>query len=242
MSQPATTSYLLCATPRSGSTLLCGLLASTGIAGRPESYFRTPDRQSWADRWNVSRHSDGSIDYPEFVRAAQVAGSTPNGVFAARVMWGTLDDVVADLRGGGDPGTDLDVLTRALGPLRFVFLRRRDTVAQAVSWARAEQTRYWHPGDVAVAEPTYSFEEIHHWRAQVDQHNAAWQDWFRRHHVQPHELWYEELTANPTAAVGDLLSYLGLPSPPDHQIVARDRRQADRTNADWIARYQAMVT
>src|SRR4051794_11021098 len=31
--------YLVCATPRSGSTLLCELLTSTGVAGRPAEYF-----------------------------------------------------------------------------------------------------------------------------------------------------------------------------------------------------------
>jgi trehalose 2-sulfotransferase len=31
--------YLVCATERSGSTLLCELLAATGVAGRPEEYF-----------------------------------------------------------------------------------------------------------------------------------------------------------------------------------------------------------
>jgi LPS sulfotransferase NodH len=32
-------SYLVCATPRSGSTLLCETLEQTGIAGRPREYF-----------------------------------------------------------------------------------------------------------------------------------------------------------------------------------------------------------
>ena len=31
--------YLVCATPRSGSTLLCRALTATGVAGRPEEYF-----------------------------------------------------------------------------------------------------------------------------------------------------------------------------------------------------------
>src|SRR4051794_33551393 len=34
-----TCSYLVCATPRSGSTLLCEALKSTGVAGVPEEYF-----------------------------------------------------------------------------------------------------------------------------------------------------------------------------------------------------------
>jgi LPS sulfotransferase NodH len=32
-------SYLVCATPRSGSTLLCKVLDQTGVAGHPEEYF-----------------------------------------------------------------------------------------------------------------------------------------------------------------------------------------------------------
>ncbi len=33
------TSYLICATPRSGSTLLCEALDNTGLAGHPKEYF-----------------------------------------------------------------------------------------------------------------------------------------------------------------------------------------------------------
>jgi len=32
-------SYLMCATPRCGSTLLCDGLEATGLAGRPREYF-----------------------------------------------------------------------------------------------------------------------------------------------------------------------------------------------------------
>src|SRR5690348_6219991 len=32
-------SYLACATPRSGSTLLCEALTNTGVAGNPKEYF-----------------------------------------------------------------------------------------------------------------------------------------------------------------------------------------------------------
>ncbi|HEX6473857.1 MAG TPA: Stf0 family sulfotransferase, partial [Candidatus Limnocylindria bacterium] len=68
-------SYLLCGTPRTGSTLLCGLLTSTGVAGRPESYFRQPDEHARARRLGVPVAGDGSFDYRRFVRAVRVAGS-----------------------------------------------------------------------------------------------------------------------------------------------------------------------
>ena len=39
MTQPSL-SYLICSTPRSGSTLLCEALTNTGVAGRPEEYYQ----------------------------------------------------------------------------------------------------------------------------------------------------------------------------------------------------------
>jgi LPS sulfotransferase NodH len=41
-------SYLICSTPRTGSSLLCGLLDSTGVAGHPESWFRQQGEGEWA--------------------------------------------------------------------------------------------------------------------------------------------------------------------------------------------------
>src|ERR1700709_584936 len=36
---PPDRSYIVCATPRSGSTLVCHALPEPGVAGRPEEYF-----------------------------------------------------------------------------------------------------------------------------------------------------------------------------------------------------------
>src|SRR5579872_7291023 len=46
-------SYLVCGTPRCGSSLLCETLKNTGIAGRPEEYFWRGDEPFWRERWNV---------------------------------------------------------------------------------------------------------------------------------------------------------------------------------------------
>ena len=88
--------YLICATPRTGSSLLCGLLASTGVAGNPESYFRQQDEPSWAAQWGISG-TDGTFDYALYLQTALAAGRSENGVFGARVMWGTLDEIIDKL-------------------------------------------------------------------------------------------------------------------------------------------------
>jgi trehalose 2-sulfotransferase len=139
----STTSYLLCGTPRTGSTLLCSLLSSTGIAGHPDSYFRGPDEQAWADELGVPARAGRALDYAEFIAAVRECATSDNGVFGARVIDGLA-------RGSARP--DVEVLQEAFGPLTAIHLRRQDTVAQAVSWARAEQTGYWQEGDVARAK------------------------------------------------------------------------------------------
>ena len=231
-------SYLLCGTPRTGSTLLCGLLASTGVAGRPQSYFRQPDEQACARRLGVPVAGDGSFDYPSFVRAARTAGSTPNGVFAARVMWGTMHRIVDGLAPAGGR-RNLDVLVDAFGPLRLVYLRRDDVVGQAVSWARAEQTGYWQDGDRSLAQPRFDLDQTADLVRTIREHNAGWSSWFAEQGVEPHSVTYEDVIGNPRQAVRRILDHLGVELPRNWRPAARQRRQADEVNVDWARRYRA---
>ncbi|WP_046470898.1 Stf0 family sulfotransferase [Allosalinactinospora lopnorensis] len=235
-------SYLVCATPRTGSSLLCGLLASTGIAGCPEAYFRQPDERSWARQWRITDGS-GVFRYQDYVRAALAAGRTANGVFGAKVMWGTLEEVVAKLAAVHPSlaDADLDLLNRELGRTRFVFLRRADIVAQAVSWLRAEQTNLWCAGrpEPSGDEPRFDFDGIHDLVRLIEEHNTGWREWFASFGIRPHPVVYEELVADMAGTTRGVLDFLGLPA--GAAIAPRHRRQADELNAEWIDRYRAKV-
>jgi len=238
--------YLLCGTPRTGSTLLCGLLRSTDLAGRPESYFRLPDEQAWADRWQLPRNGAGAFDYGDYVRAAVAAGSSPNGVFGARVMWGTMEQIVTKLSivHPDFAGADLELLTRAFGRIRFVHLRRDDTVAQAVSWTRAEQTHFWQDGETVLPgghEPRFDFQQIHALVQTIDEHNVGWRTGFAMFEVQPYLVRYEDLAADPAGVTRGVFDFLGLHLSADPVLAPGTRRQGDRINHDWIAQYRAMA-
>lgn len=239
---PAPTSYILCGTPRTGSTLLCSLLSSTEVAGRPESYFREPDQATWATRFGVSVSEDGEFDYPEFVAGAVRFASTPNGVFAARVMWGTLPLIVTGLDPHSRKSCDLDVLEGALGPLRFVHLRRRDVLSQAVSWARAEQSAYWQQGDEVQAEARLRLTQVDELVDTIHDHNAAWRSWFAAEAVEPLDVDYESLAADPDGTVKSVLRWIDTPPPADWVPNSPHERQADGINADWIRRYREART
>jgi LPS sulfotransferase NodH len=238
--------YFICATPRTGSSLLCGLLGSTGVAGRPESYFRSEDEAMWARQWGIAM-SNGTVDYQAFVGRAIIAGSTDNGVFAARLMWGTLPEIINQLRTARPDGSrlgDLQVLRETFGPLRFVYLQRRDRLAQAVSWSRAEQTDVWYQaldGDrpSAKAEPTFDRSQIEHLLAVIDEHNRAWQEWFARTGVVPHAVHYEDLDRDPAGTTRGVLASLGLDDAGGAQPQVRHRRLADRLNTAWMDRYRS---
>lgn len=234
--------YLLCGTPRTGSTLLCGLLRSTGIAGLPESYFREPDERAWARQWSLRERSDGSVDYDAFVQAARRAGTGSNDVFGARVMWGTQAEIVAKLRRAwAVDADDLSVLTEALGPLRFVYIRREDVIAQAVSWARAEQTAHWQDEDpVPARAPVFNAARIDELVRTIEEHNLAWLNWFSHFGLRPHEVCYERLIDDLGGVLRGVLGFLGLDLPVGHDARPSTRRQADDLSADWIRRYRSL--
>lgn len=240
--RPSIDAYLVCATPRSGSTLLCGLLDSSGVAGHPASYFDPRGLQEHADSWGIARPSNGRID-DAYLRAALVAGRTSNGVFGSRVMAETRPSLVADLTATSGPGvSDLDLLTAQLGRLRFVHLHRVDVVAQAVSWARSLQTHFWHPGEAVAPggeEPRYDEELIGDLVARIQTLEAGWASWFADQEIVPYEVTYEELAADPPGTASTILGWLGLPARPGRQLATTHQRQADHLNEAWIHTYKS---
>jgi LPS sulfotransferase NodH len=54
-------SLIICATPRSGTTLLCDLLAETGVTGTPNSFYRAESVANFTRRLGVA-------DGPDFER------------------------------------------------------------------------------------------------------------------------------------------------------------------------------
>src|ERR1700677_1589135 len=156
-------SYLVCATQRSGSTLLCELLRATDVAGAPDEYFERlretglprhphqyfaePSVQDIAKRLppTVLGHPEQPGEFEHWFRYVLQRGTTLNGVFGAKMMWNYLDEF--KLRMAELPGLShlsFNEQLKAVFPgLQVIFMRRRDKVAQAVSLWKAIQTQQW---------------------------------------------------------------------------------------------------
>jgi LPS sulfotransferase NodH len=224
---------IVCATQRSGSTLLSELLKATGVAGVPSEYFQHFKDTGLADqpRQYLAGVSDPAVmallppldpGVPETsfdFDAVRRAGTTPNGVFAAKIMWSHTPDLWARL---GDRS-----LEDVFGPLRYVQVVRRDKVAQAVSLWTAIQTQAWSSGDVAIAEPVYSFAAISHLVSWLADGERGWTQWLRGR--SPDVVVYEDFARDPAPTI-EILAGGPVPAAPL-------RRQSGPRSSAWAARY-----
>lgn len=177
-------SYIICTTPRSGSTLLCGLLEGTGRAGRPDSFFMGDVDPHWAEVWGLPDiGASADADHARaFVDAAKRAGTDGNAMFGLRLMHRDLTRLLS-LVGEAfpDPGDDAGRLRVAFGRWLPIHLTRADKLAQAVSRVRAEQSGLWHVAPdgrelerLAPAAPVaYDFDRIAGVLAELEAQDAA---------------------------------------------------------------------
>ncbi len=243
-------SFILCATPRSGSTLLCELLTATGVAGRPDSFFMQDPGAEWERAWGLPpAKGEGTPAHARaFLQAARNAGRGATPVFGLRLMQRDLGRLLAltALAHPGLPG-DLARLTAAFGETLFIHLTRADKLAQAVSRVKAEQTGLWHraPDGTEIerlsppAPPRYDPARIAKVLAELEHGDAAWQAWFTAQGIIPLQLTYQALAADPEAEVARLCAALGQTLPPGLDLRPPVAPLADATNADWIARFRA---
>src|SRR5579872_697273 len=163
-------SYLVCATPRTGSNFLCEVLSSAGVAGYPDEYFW--QRSFWYQRWGVS-------DFATFIDRVREHGTSRNGVFGSKLMWDQMHPLLRELATlpGASSGLETHVLGTAFPNLHYVWLRRTDRIRQGISYYRALATKRWRSTDTTNVqpEPPFNFEAIFSLIQLCTWEDANWQ-------------------------------------------------------------------
>jgi LPS sulfotransferase NodH len=231
-------SVFIATTPRSGSWLLAEGLRSLGVAGRPEEYFGVNNEPLYRSRWGIG----ASAPYAELIRRALIAGQTRNGVFAAKFHWFQLTSLLERLRSidGVGPLDDAALLRRYFGDYRIVYLQRRETLRQAVSWHRAIVTDKWWrfaetPASAGAIE--YDFEATKHLYYLLQDYNGYWRSWLSRHAPDALTICYEDLAADYPGTLRAVVRYLELRDPGDVPPPAL-ARQADRTSEAHVSAFR----
>lgn len=241
--------YVICGTPRSGSTMLCRMLADSEVAGAPHSYFREVDIAEWAAEWgvDVSAGTETAAFDRDYLKAIKRVGGAGTGIVGLRIMYSSLAD--ARKRIARALGREMDVakgLSAVFGPVLYIHLSRKDKLGQAVSLARAEQTGLWHlnadgsvfEGNLAAPQPAYDGARIAALVDQLEGDDAAWRAFFDGRGISPLRLTYEDLTSAPQRELSLVFAALGLSPALADTISVPTAKMADGISAEWVARFR----
>jgi LPS sulfotransferase NodH len=233
----AANSYVIASVQRSGTHLLCSILRSTGAAGSPEEYFLSKPGETWEKRW-------GTPSREAYVQQILRQNTATNGVFGAVVMWSYFETMLQMLQ--EIPAyrnlNGAQLLAAVLNTPKYIWMRRRNHVEQAVSWEIACQTGIWAQSGKEKLQPRtvpkFDFKVIDEWCKRIAAHEAGWENYFRQNGIEPLVLFYEDLVVSHRTAAERVLEFLQLPIPSGMKIHPPIvEKQATGISRKWTESY-----
>jgi LPS sulfotransferase NodH len=232
-------SYIIAATPRSGSYFLCELLANTDLCGYPAEYVLDEDEHIWRECLGCSSREE-YLDH--FLRR----GWSKNRVFGAKLTWRQFTRFAEDLLGRPCPN-DAELarsIAHVFGGCGYIFLRRHDRLRQAISYHRALASQRWTKSsegdDVPHPAEVFDADAIDRLMRAVELDDARWREYLDQTRAVYLTVYYEDLVSRPAESLANILAFLGVPFEPARPFrPGRLRRQADSVTERWIERFRA---
>ncbi|WP_374449737.1 Stf0 family sulfotransferase [Stella sp.] len=223
--------YVIAESPRSGSQLLADLLWRTGRMGSPGEYLNA----QYTIPALLQRFGVGPLEAPggmeAYLRALARHRTSPNGVFGLKTHFIQLRPHVEDRS-----------VRRLLRRSRFVWLRRRDVLGQAISYLVALRSGRWRQLRGAARRPhhsEFSARTIDRAIATVAGDDRLWEVAFDANGVTPLVVWYEDLVADPDPPCRAICAMMGVEPPQPFRLADSPlERQADPVKAEWRARFR----
>lgn len=213
--------WLLASTGRSGSHYLGHLLTETGALGSPLEYLHPDHIARWEKRLGVD-------DFAGVLAHLHRYRTSPTGWFGIKAHW---------RQQFGRFAREPEMMAQ-LQIERYVSIRRRDRVAQAISMVMARQTKAWISFHKVRGEPEYDGDAIRKAMAGLDGEIQTWDRFFRQHDITPLIVEYEDLLADPVATVDHVLDWFGVQRQPGATpLTQQPARQANALNEEWKERF-----
>jgi trehalose 2-sulfotransferase len=200
--------YAIVSTARSGSTALCKALTDTKIAGFPQEHIRQPTQ---------ILTQNANFNWVECLKVLMSNLTTKNGVFGTKFISHYFKQHYEKYPYDFD-----EIIAR----FKFIYLIRRDKIAQAASALVAQKTQTWHI-DTGSKYKDYKtsldklkvessdLEDLHKRYQLLLQQEAFWERFFEEHSVSPLKIEYEQFAKTPEKEINQILQYL--------EIIDRDR-------------------
>jgi LPS sulfotransferase NodH len=217
----ATTDILfLLSTPRCGSTFLSDLVRLSDLC-LPHEYFQPFQYLPMlAARWGCIE--DGALNKQKFIEKLLIFRTHPSGWIGVNLHGHHLQA--------------FSCFSGLLPNLRehYIHLKRRDVIAQAVSYEIASQTGKWSSHFQSSVDTHYSYEGIQKKIQIIEEMNLMIAAYVRQRRVCCITIYYEDLVREPGAALGQILAegsvHLSLPA---SDLDA----QSNALNVEWARRF-----
>ena len=229
---PLRKSYIVASSYRCGSTFLCSELWKSGLLGAPTEYLNI-------DRGNAAIPSPtepgrlmvrfGAKSPEDYFRKLVEHRTGKNGIFGMKAHFHHFEPALAWC----------PTMLEILAPVTFIYINRRDKVAQAVSMAKAMQTNAWISFDQATGKNVrYDADFIAHCMNEVEQQRIGWWRWFEANAVTPFVVTYEDMLADKDAVVRSIVELLEVENDKAERIeLPAVEKQGDELNAEWMQRF-----
>lgn len=189
---------IIATTARSGSELFCAAIQKAGGMGNPQEYFNFNLSGSFPQLAPAQR--DTFAGHFECFRSG---GFRVDGVDAVKLMWtdacALRDEVGAQA---------LDEWKDA----QWVYLRRGDKIAQAVSLSRANITGQWHLVSDQAAPVDAAYLDFYSQLAElrfIESQESGWESFFSENRIVPLRVWFEDFLVSPDDCLGRLARAMG---------------------------------
>jgi LPS sulfotransferase NodH len=166
-------------------------LKETGLPRQPAQYFVPCQEDGFntarilellsfrklrIDCQRIAEHQRNG--YKQYVNQVICQGTTGNGIFGGKIMWGHLSDFLDLLTSNADVSSSQRLnhcLQSTFPNLKYIYVTRQDKLRQAISLWKAIQTQQWRLDRDTFSSkecrlPVFDFEAIDVLRGKIIQH------------------------------------------------------------------------
>lgn len=216
--------YVICSTPRCGSTYLAREMWRTGCLGAPHEYF---------NYYNVMLQMSarlGARNMTDYTDRLLRARTGPNGIFGMKLHLNHFRFLYEFSEQYG-----------RFTPIKFIWMNRTGLVEQAVSHVIAKQTGVWTAAQDEVGKVEYKHSSIERSVRVIKNMQAVWARFFKKTGAKPYRVNYEDFCSRPSEIIGEIADFLGVELSPGSRIgdLPPVEHQSDDTKAEWAARFRA---
>ena len=229
---PLRRSYIIASSYRCGSTFLCSELWKSGVLGAPSEYLNTDQASAVITTPRETGRMMGrlGVSTPEdyFTKLLECRTSR-NGIFGMKAHFHHFEPALIWY----------PRMLEALAPITYIYINRRDKVAQAVSMAKAMQTHAWISFDEVTGRTLrYDTDFVEQCAAELERQRLGWWRWFETSQITPFVVTYEDLIADTTGVVRSVVELMGAENDePERVSLPAVEKQSDEINMEWRNRF-----